>query len=716
PTPADYQEAIQFPRLCFSDPELQAARPAADRWGLPRPISGAFASVYQLIGGGEKHAVRCFLRPVPNVDKRYAVISDYLERAHLPFMVEFKYLARGIRVRGDWYPILKMEWIEGDRLDTYIAKNINNTPVLVSLAVKFLKLTHDLKRASVAHGDLQHGNILVVGGELRLIDYDGIYVPGLERFESIELGQPNYQHPARTEKDYGLYLDHFSEWVIYLTLVALAVDPSFRSRFVPGNEYLLMTRDDYVDPRGSPLLHALEADRDRTIQALALRLNSFLYLSDLKQVPSLDPPMVLKLPPVQPVVGVPGWLTDRVPAASGAATPAAVPVPASGPLPSPGDAWVLNYAGSPAPVSLPAAGVFERLLLVLPALAIAALGLTVAIGSTNSIEVAAAMGFVFGTAVLGLALRFNLLPETRERNKLLIQLRRLIAEMNRGEASLRDLQERLNRLETDRRETTRSLEEQRKESVDKEAVAAAEIRKRLQTRLAGLKAERQRLVQLEADERKRLTEQRKEQALGERLAAHPLNSSNPPGLPDSASRALARQGIRTVADVLDVQVVTPAGKSHPEVRIRTPFNRTVIVEGIDPSHARLILAWRRVLETRYRPQINVWLPVTQSAWIKAKYQARGRLIEYRESTARDNAASREEAEHLHRRQEREKIARRLEGVPSRFDPLQKELQAKMAEKKKRISDKQWDRARLERALEPYRGISFLEFLRKIVQS
>src|SRR5512143_763155 len=165
PTPADSQEAIQFPRLCLSDPELPSARPAAGRWGLPRPISGAFASVYQLVGGGEKHAVRCFLRPVPNVDKRYAVISDYLERAHLPFMVEFKYLTRGIRVRGDWYPILKMEWIDGDRLDTYIAKNINNTPALVNLAVKFLKLTHDLKRASIAHGDLQHGNILVVGGE-----------------------------------------------------------------------------------------------------------------------------------------------------------------------------------------------------------------------------------------------------------------------------------------------------------------------------------------------------------------------------------------------------------------------------------------------------------------------------------------------------------------------------------------------------------------------
>jgi thiamine kinase-like enzyme len=39
-----------------------------------------------------------------------------------------------------------------------------------------------LNRAGVAHGDLQHGNILVANGKPKLIDYDGMYVPALRAY------------------------------------------------------------------------------------------------------------------------------------------------------------------------------------------------------------------------------------------------------------------------------------------------------------------------------------------------------------------------------------------------------------------------------------------------------------------------------------------------------------------------------------------------------
>ncbi len=290
PNPADYQEAIQHPELCFADPELKGGAPLTDRWGLPKPVSGAFASVYRVDFRGEKHAVRCFLRDVPDFERRYALISEYLSKAHLPYMVEFKYLKQGIRVRGQWYPILKMDWVEGERLDTYIGRNINSTQALVDLAIKFFKLTNELTNASIAHGDLQHGNILVVGGQLKLIDYDGMYVPALNGWRSNELGQPNYQHPKRSAQDFGLYLDHFSEWVIYLSLVALAVNPTLRGQFSAGSESLLLDREDYLHPEKSKVLRQLEQDGDINVQSMAKWIRYFLRQDDLKQIPALSAP------------------------------------------------------------------------------------------------------------------------------------------------------------------------------------------------------------------------------------------------------------------------------------------------------------------------------------------------------------------------------------------------------------------------------------------
>jgi len=48
PTPQDYNEAIQNPQLSFGDPELQGGKPELTPLGLPRPITGGFASVYRM--------------------------------------------------------------------------------------------------------------------------------------------------------------------------------------------------------------------------------------------------------------------------------------------------------------------------------------------------------------------------------------------------------------------------------------------------------------------------------------------------------------------------------------------------------------------------------------------------------------------------------------------------------------------------------------------
>jgi hypothetical protein len=99
PTPQDYQEAVQNPGTAFDDAELRAARPEEDALGLPRAVTGGFASVYKLTApSGRAWAVRCFLRDVPDQQKRYDLIGRELARLNLPYTTAFESRTRPPRV------------------------------------------------------------------------------------------------------------------------------------------------------------------------------------------------------------------------------------------------------------------------------------------------------------------------------------------------------------------------------------------------------------------------------------------------------------------------------------------------------------------------------------------------------------------------------------------------------------------------------------------
>src|SRR5438067_13833174 len=114
PQSQDYNEAIQNPQTSFADPELRGGQAVTNALGMPMPRSGNFADVNEFAGvSGAKWAIKCFTRAVPGLRARYTEISKHLIQARLPFTVDFEFLERGIRIRGDWYPVLKMQWVEG---------------------------------------------------------------------------------------------------------------------------------------------------------------------------------------------------------------------------------------------------------------------------------------------------------------------------------------------------------------------------------------------------------------------------------------------------------------------------------------------------------------------------------------------------------------------------------------------------------------------------
>lgn len=281
----EYQDALQNPKVCFQHYELKSCGIEADLWGLPRVRSGGFALTYKLIGKrNQTWAVRCFHKPVPDRTSRYLAISRYLSDNKSDFFIPVRYLPKGIVVRGNWYPITYMKWVEGDTLEACLVKNVGNSRLISKLSQEFQRVVAELERLRISHGDLSHRNIIVRNGKIVLIDYDGMFVPNLRGRRSSEIGKIHFQHPARTEVQFGPEIDRFSEIVIYLALEALASNPDLWKRFETGGEGLLFKGEDFRQPYQSPLLQEIE-----TLSGLRSRVGQFRRIcnSQFEFIPTL---------------------------------------------------------------------------------------------------------------------------------------------------------------------------------------------------------------------------------------------------------------------------------------------------------------------------------------------------------------------------------------------------------------------------------------------
>src|SRR5581483_5517227 len=177
---------------------------------MPSVWSGNLAQVHALQLGAKRWAVKCFTRSSPDIKRRYAAIASAVAAARLPFCVGFQFLDDEILVNGRRYPIVKMDWVSGTTLDAFVKTHLTDPSALVSIARQLLQAVHSMEACGIAHGDLQHGNIILTTQGLKLVDYDGIFVPAFRGQEAPELGLPGYQHPRRSARDYNARLDRFA--------------------------------------------------------------------------------------------------------------------------------------------------------------------------------------------------------------------------------------------------------------------------------------------------------------------------------------------------------------------------------------------------------------------------------------------------------------------------------------------------------------------------
>jgi WD40 repeat protein len=293
PVSQDYNEAIQGPSNCFKDPDLRAGAVATNPLGIPLPCSGNFADVYQVRSPQGRWAVKCFTREVPNLRQRYQAITEHLKQFQLPFTVESAFLEEGIRVQGRWYPILKMQWIEGLTLNEFVRQHADKPAMLEALSQLWAKMGVRLRDAGVAHCDLQHGNVLLIPGAgnsvvLKLVDYDGMFVPALANLPSTELGHPNYQHPQRARAHaYDEELDRFPLLLIAAALASVKVGGAKLVQTYDNGDNLLFREEDLRAPDKSAVFQELRRSPDPVARTLVQRAFDALH-GDMAATPWLE--------------------------------------------------------------------------------------------------------------------------------------------------------------------------------------------------------------------------------------------------------------------------------------------------------------------------------------------------------------------------------------------------------------------------------------------
>ena len=249
PNVVDIIQSIQVPQL-IKDEQISKGTPMLDSRGRPIHYTGGFAVVFPFIVEGNKWAFRCWSADIGDVEKRLHTLSKVLKLLRLPYFCDFSYEPIGIIVGGKVYPTTRMQWIDGKTIKDYICENINDIKKIKKLADDFMKMCESLHKNKIAHGDLQHGNILVdSSGQIFLIDYDSVYLPALHGSEDIITGLPDYQHPMRKDnKVASEKLDYFSELIIYLSILAIAENPSLIDKYqVKDADRMLFSKEDYAD-------------------------------------------------------------------------------------------------------------------------------------------------------------------------------------------------------------------------------------------------------------------------------------------------------------------------------------------------------------------------------------------------------------------------------------------------------------------------------------
>ena len=244
--------------------QLAHLTPILDDHGEPYRSSGAFAVVFKMQdkSSGKYYALKCFTEEQQGRAEAYRQIADELDLLDSPYITSVKYMEKELFVDSqceeDEFPILLMDWVDGETMEAYIAANYRNQSAMSLLCYRFGKMAAWLRSQSFAHGDVKPDNIIIrPDGSLTLVDYDGMFVSSMKGSKSPTIGTKDFSHPLRTVDDFDETIDDFSLASIALSLKAISMNSTLLDTY-GASDRLLFSENDYHNPSNSKVISALQ--------------------------------------------------------------------------------------------------------------------------------------------------------------------------------------------------------------------------------------------------------------------------------------------------------------------------------------------------------------------------------------------------------------------------------------------------------------------------
>ena len=244
--------------------KLSYLTPVLDDHGEPYRSSGAFAVVFKMLdkSTGKYYALKCFTEEQEGRADAYRQIADELDMVDSPYITSVKYMEKELFVDSqceeDEFPVLLMDWVEGETMEAYIAANYRNQSAMLMLSYRFGKMAAWLRTQSFAHGDVKPDNIIIrPDGFLTLVDYDGMFVSSMKGCKSPTIGTKDFSHPLRTMDDFDETIDDFSLASIALSLKAISMNSTLLDTY-GASDRLLFSENDYRNPSNSKVISALQ--------------------------------------------------------------------------------------------------------------------------------------------------------------------------------------------------------------------------------------------------------------------------------------------------------------------------------------------------------------------------------------------------------------------------------------------------------------------------
>ena len=244
--------------------QLAYLTPVLDDHGEPYRSSGAFAVVFKMQdkSTGKYYALKCFTEEQEGRADAYRQIADELDMVDSPYITSVKYMEKELFVDSqceeDEFPVLLMDWVDGETMEAYIAANYRNQSAMLMLSYRFGKMAAWLRSQSFAHGDVKPDNIIIrPDGSLSLVDYDGMFVSSMKGSKSPTIGTKDFSHPLRTMDDFDETIDDFSLASIALSLKAISMNSTLLDTY-GASDRLLFSEKDYRNPSNSKVISALQ--------------------------------------------------------------------------------------------------------------------------------------------------------------------------------------------------------------------------------------------------------------------------------------------------------------------------------------------------------------------------------------------------------------------------------------------------------------------------